>query len=192
VLPWILKVIDTQPVTNPALKDALDRLRAWHDAGSHRIDRNKDGSYDFPRPIRIMDAWWPRLVEAEFQPTLGSTLFGQLSFGHDAPGPLGSAFYTSSYGYVQKDLRDLLGASVRGPYSRVYCGGGNVSSCRSALLSSLRDALQNDSNADIYGGQTQTAHDEIHFRAVGAITQPNLPWVNRPTFQQAVEVQGHR
>ena len=71
-----------------------------------------------------MDAWWPRLVEAEFKPTLGQALFDRIPFGHDAPGPVGSAFDTSSYGYVQKDLRDLLGARVQGPYSRVYCGKG--------------------------------------------------------------------
>jgi len=28
-------------------------------------------------------------------------------------------------------------------------------------------------------------------RAIGAITQPLIEWINRPTFQQAVEVQGH-
>jgi hypothetical protein len=139
-----------------------------------------------------MDAWWPRLVAAEFKPTLGQTLFDRLPFGHDAPGPIGSAFDTSSYGYVQKDLRDLLGTSVKGPYSRVYCGHGKLAACRSALLSSLGAALQHDSNAEIYGGESQATHDKIGFRAVGAITQPRIPWVNRPTFQQAVQVQGHR
>ena len=206
VLPWILRVIDTQPVTNPTLQDALDKLRAWQASGAHRIDRDKNGTYEDTDAIRIMDAWWPRLVEAEFKPTLGSTLFGQLSFGHDAPGPVGSAFDTSSYGYVEKDLRDLLGVSVQGPYSRVYCGGGDVSSCRTALLSSLSDALAHDSDDELYphdenqpdqhgcqhGTNAQARNDEICFRAIGAITQPNLPWVNRPTFQQAVEVQGHR
>jgi acyl-homoserine lactone acylase PvdQ len=192
VLPWILKAISSRPVTDPALSNALDKLRAWRADGSHRIDVNQDGVYEHTQAIRIMDAWWPRLVDAEFKPTLGQTLFDQTPFGHDAPGPVGSAFNSSSYGYVEKDLRDLLGASVQGPYSRVYCGQGSLISCRDALLNSLADALQHYSNNEIYGGQTQAAHDEIQFRAIGAITQPNLPWVNRPTFQQAVEIQGHR
>ena len=34
-------------------------------------------------------------------------------------------------------------------------------------------------------------HDAIQFRAIGAITQPLMDWVNRPTFQQADEIQGH-
>ena len=192
VLPWILKVINKQPVTDPALKSALQKLTAWHASGAHRIDRNRDGTYEQSDAIRIIDAWWPQLVAAEFKPTLGQTLFDRLPFGHDAPGPVGSAFDTSSYGYVQKDLRDLLGTSVKGPYSRVYCGHGNLAACRGALLSSLGDALQHDSNAEIYGGESQATHDKIGFTAVGAITQPRIPWVNRPTFQQAVQVQGHR
>jgi len=192
VLPWILKVIHTQPVTSPTRRAAVQQLTAWGAAGAHRIDRNKDGTYEYSQAIRIMDAWWPRLVAAEFKPTLGQALFDQTSFGHDAPGRLGSAFDVNSYGYVQKDLRDLLGASVQGGYSRVYCGQGMVGKCRTALLNSLSDALQHDSNHEIYGDQTQAAHDEIGFRAIGAITQPNIPWVNRPTFQQAVEIQGHR
>jgi acyl-homoserine lactone acylase PvdQ len=192
VLPWILKVINTQPVTNPARKAAVQKLTAWGAAGAHRIDRNKDGAYEHTQAIRIIDAWWPRLVAAEFKPTLGQALFDQTPFGHDAPGRLGSSFNSSSYGYVQKDLRDLLGASVQGPYSRVYCGKGDLVACRNALLNSLSSALQHDSNGEIYGGESQSAHDKIGFRAIGAITQPNIPWVNRPTFQQAVEIPGHR
>jgi acyl-homoserine lactone acylase PvdQ len=192
VLPWILKVINKEPVINPARKAALEKLTAWKAAGAHRIDRDKDGIYEHSVAIRIMDAWWPRLVQAEFKPTLGQALFNQTPFGHDAPGPVGSAFNSSSYGYVHKDLRSLLGAPVRGPYSRVYCGRGSVSACRKALLSSLSVALQNDSDAQLYGGQTQVEHDKIEFSAVGAITQPNIPWVNRPTFQQAVQILGHR
>ena len=191
VLPWILRVIDTQPVAAPALQQALQRLRAWVAAGGHRIDRDKDGIYEHGQAIRILDAWWPRLIEAEFKPTLGQALFSQIRFNHDDPRRQGSAFNESSYGYVHKDLRDLLG-TVHGPYSRIYCGQGNVSACRSALLNSLSDALQHTSNGELYGGQTQVEHDKIGFNAVGGITQPLIPWVNRPTFQQAVEIQGHR
>ncbi len=192
VLPWILRVIETQPVTDPAQRQALQSLKAWNATGAHRIDRNQDGIYEQNRAVRIMDAWWPRLLAAQFKPTLGQALFNQTPFGHDAPGRTGSAFNSSSYGYVHKDLRSLLGASVQGPYSRVYCGQGSVSACRGALLTSLSAAVANMANTDIYGGQTQVEHDKIGFSAVGAITQPLIPWVNRPTFQQVVEIQGHR
>jgi hypothetical protein len=41
-------------------------------------------------------------------------------------------------------------------------------------------------------GGDQACFDSIYFRPLGAITQPLIPWQNRPTFQQVVEVQGHR
>jgi hypothetical protein len=34
----------------------------------------------------------------------------------------------------------------------------------------------------------QACADSVDYRAVGAITQPRTPWINRPTFQQAVRV----
>ncbi len=71
VLPLILKVIDTQQITNPARKQALQKLRAWGAAGAHRIDRNKDGGYEHTRAIRIMDAWWPRLLRGRVRADAG-------------------------------------------------------------------------------------------------------------------------
>jgi hypothetical protein len=29
-------------------------------------------------------------------------------------------------------------------------------------------------------------------RPLGAVTQPLIDWINRPTFQQVVEIPGHR
>jgi hypothetical protein len=112
---------------------------------------------------------------------------------------LGSAFDGGWYGYVQKDLRTLLGDHVRGRYSRIYCGKGKLASCRKDLLSSLDDALAHQSDGELYpdGGCTefggiaadaQACADTIHHRALGAITIPPVPWVNRPTWQQAVEI----
>jgi hypothetical protein len=37
----------------------------------------------------------------------------------------------------------------------------------------------------------QMCADSIQFRPIGVITQPLIEWVNRPTFQQADEIQGH-
>jgi acyl-homoserine lactone acylase PvdQ len=203
-LPWLLKVIGTKRVAQPALKNAVQTLTRWEQSGAHRIDRNGDGNYDDSAAIRIMDAWWPRLVRAQFEPKLGNKLYdqvaGQLADDSDRTDHLGSAFDTSAYGFVQKDLRDLLGARVRGPYSRVYCGGGKLGKCRDALLSSLSDALQHSSDAQLYPdgpcdlgldqhpASAQACADSVNFRAVGAISQPRMPWINRPTFQQAVHI----
>jgi acyl-homoserine lactone acylase PvdQ len=198
VLPWALDVIDTAPVTDPNLASAVQTLRQWSATGAHRRDADGNGQYDDSLAVRIMDAWWPRLLRAEFVPTLGQDLFNALPFGDDVPRRQGSAFDVNSYGFAEKDLRTVLGQDVRGPYSRVYCGGGDLGACRQALLDSLQDALAHDSDADLYGtatcevGDAQMCHDAIGFSAVGAITQPLIPWQNRPTFQQAVEIHSHR
>jgi hypothetical protein len=41
-------------------------------------------------------------------------------------------------------------------------------------------------------GNAQWCYDAISFRVVGLIDQPFIHWINRPTFQQAVEILGHR
>jgi hypothetical protein len=204
VLPWAFKVIGRRPVADPKLRAAIATLRSWVASGAHRIDRNRDGVYDDSDAVRIIDAWWPRLVTAEFEPTLGRRAFdaveGMIAF--DDPNRvqhLGSAFDGGWYGYVQKDLRTLLGVKVRGRYSRVFCGNGRLGACRARLLAALKDALAHDSDTELYpeggctlyggiAGSPQACADSIHHRAVGAITIPDLPWVNRPTFQQAVQV----
>jgi hypothetical protein len=185
----------------------LSKLRAWQRSGAHRIDRNGDGRYEHAEAIQIMDAWWPLLVRAEFEPALGAGLFkavqgmNELSNDPNNHGQhLGSAWQHGWYGYVIKDLRTLLGLRVRGRYSRVYCGGGSQPRCSQALRKSLKNALKADP-AKLYddavckaAGRSgdQACFDSIYFRPLGAITQPLIPWQNRPTFQQVVEVQGHR
>jgi hypothetical protein len=37
----------------------------------------------------------------------------------------------------------------------------------------------------------QMCSDSIQFRSIGAVSQPLIEWVNRPTFQQADEILGH-
>src|SRR4051794_4667956 len=205
VLPWVLKVVGKP--RDAKLAAAVKRLRAWQRSGAHRIDRDGDGDYDSAAAIEIMDAWWPELVRAEFMPVLGGPLFkeiqnlNELSNDPNNHGQhLGSAWQHGWYGYVIKDLRTLLGRKVRGKYSRVYCGRGSVRRCRYALIASLRDALGTDP-AKLYDDPVCTAagragdqpcYDSLYFRPLGAITQPLIPWQNRPTFQQVVEVQGHR
>jgi len=207
VLPHVLAVLRSRPVSDPALRTAIAQLSAWVAAGAHRRDLNHDGVYEHSAAIRIMDAWWPRLVKAQFGGVLGSKLLGHLeaidSIDNTPNGGgshLGSAWDVGFYGTVQKDLRRVLGKRVRGRLSRVYCGAGRLTRCRAALLASLKAAmavpastLYHDSTcAAAKRDGSQTCFDSISFRALGAITEPLIPWINRPTFQQAVEVQSSR
>ena len=38
----------------------------------------------------------------------------------------------------------------------------------------------------------QACFDRVRFRPLGAAEQPLIHWINRPTFQQIVEIQSHR
>jgi acyl-homoserine lactone acylase PvdQ len=207
VLPYALKVIGRP--SNPDLAQAVTALRTWVATGAHRISRAHPGTsglYDQADAVRIMDAWWPLLVKAEFQPVLGPSLLGQMEGefpindepGHGTSGShLGSSFDVGFYGIVQKDLRAALGQRVRGPLNRVYCGEGSLNRCRAALDVSLSQAIaatpQQVYPADkVCAAGDQMCSDSIQFRAIGAITQPLIPWINRPTFQQADDLLGYR
>jgi acyl-homoserine lactone acylase PvdQ len=205
VLPLALAVLGTPQDT--LLAETVAKLRAWQRSGAHRIDRNRDGIYEDSDAIRIMDAWWPRLLEAQFKPTMGQRLFDALrervSFDNEPNNGgdhLGSAYQDGWYGFSSKDLRTVLRRRVRGRYARAFCGGGSLPRCRRALAESLRAALQADPT-ELYRDDTcanqgrpadQWCFDAIVFRPLGGITQPLIHWQNRPTYQQVVEVQGHR
>jgi hypothetical protein len=179
------------------IQRAVKTLRAWIDSGSHRRDKDGNGVFDQAEAVRIVDAWWPRWLKAEFRPALGGGMFNALEnmiAFHDPPGPIGSAFYGGWYGYVNKDLRTILGDPVRGKFSRVYCGRGSKAKCRKALIKSLKQALAHTSDAELYPdgpceeGDAQWCHDAVRHRATGAVTQPPIHWINRPTFQQVVQI----
>jgi len=142
-------------------------------------------------------------VPAEFEPVLGKTLFEAMTTVHGIDNHpnnhgdhVGSAWQDGWYSFVQKDLRTLLGRHVRGRWSRTYCGGGKLRRCRKALRKSLKEALTVDP-AELYADPVcaaegsdgeQTCFDMIWHRPLGGITQPLIPWQNRPTFQQVVEI----
>jgi hypothetical protein len=91
---------------------------------------------------------------------------------------------------------------VPGQYSRIYCGQSSLSACRDMLARTLKQAIAADP-AQMYKDETcsgsegkdwdpQMCFDAIRQRPLGAVTEPLIHWINRPTFQQAVEIQSHR
>jgi hypothetical protein len=207
VLPFALRVLGRP--RDPQLRGAVRTLRAWVRAGGHRLDRNRDGTYERAAAISILDRWWPRWLKAQFRPALGGPTYARLKglIRQDDDPNLdgahhGSAYQTGWYHYAQKDLRRLLGRRVRRPLSRVYCGGtarrqGNLRRCRAKLRSTLKRSLALDTEVfykdevcEQYGmPSSQWCFDAVRHSPVGAINQPLIHWINRPTFQQVVEVQ---
>ena len=246
VLPYLLEAIG--PVgPNSNLAEPVDKLRAWQADGAHRRDlKPHDGKYEHSEAVAIMDAWWPKLLEAQFGPALdpdgttpdqtdppkdgdtvdddqtqqGDPLFKQLQNLIPIDNPPngygdhhGSSYRSGWWSYVEKDLRGLFARdSVKGPFSRVYCGGdenrdGTKDLCGNVLRSSLADALGRSREESLYNDEVcekatkdgqarpedrQVCFDSILHAPIGGITQPLINWVNRPTFQQVLEIQGHR
>ena len=203
VLPYMLDVVGTP--SNPALLNAVNILRAWSNSGAHRRDLNQNRVYEDAAAVQLMDAWWPRALDAVFQPTLGSSLLNRIKGMQGIDNEpnnhgqhLGSAYQGGWYGYLHKDLRSILGLPVKDRFSRLYCGRGNLATCRSDLRASLTAAL-GDSQATLYQDsdctvaiELQWCFDAVRYRSLGGLSVPPHHWINRPTFQQVVEVQGHR
>jgi hypothetical protein len=205
--PIIREVLGTP--ANPQLQQAIAKLESWYADGGHRrdltnTDISKPGTYQHNEAITIMDAWWPKLLEAEFRPALGNEAFGSLQgmlrFGPPNPGsqPAEPDFSDGWYGYVSKDLRDLLaahgkGAMPEGAYSQTYCGKGSLEGCQQVLQNSLLEALS-EPPAQIYGhgacaeNAQASCFDMNRWISASAITVPPFPFQNRPTFQQVVEL----
>jgi acyl-homoserine lactone acylase PvdQ len=195
--------------SSPQLQDAIAKLESWYLDGGHRRDLtntsiSSPGTYQHNEAITIMDAWWPKLLEAEFRPALDNEAFAAVQsmqgFGAPEPGsqPAAPDFADGWYGYLSKDLRDVLAANGQGPlpkapYKRLYCGGGVLEACQHALQSSLQEALS-VTPAQIYGqgpcaeNAQASCFDMNRWTSASAIAVPPFPFQNRPTFQQVVEL----
>jgi len=194
-LPFALQVLGaTAPGgLDSRIQEMRDRLAAW--AGdTHRRDFDDDGSYDDPQAPAIMDAWWPRLSHAVFDAASGGAIDRLRIQLDDAnrENHVGSAFQGGLYGHVQKDLRQLLGLPVADPFSRTYCGGGVLAACRDALWASLADAAA-DLEAEfgdptVVNWRREIADEEVQHVAAGVVSVDPIHWINRPTFQQVVQI----
>jgi acyl-homoserine lactone acylase PvdQ len=220
VLPYLLRVLKSSTITDPDLASAVAKLSAWQSDGTRRTETSAGSrTYADADAIRIFDAWWPKLVKAEFQPALGDGLYQALvnamqinesPSGHqqgDAssqPGSAnesqahkGSSFQFGWWGYVSKDLRAVLGDGVSGPLPAKYCGDGTVAGCRSALLSSLSAALAEPASTtypadDVCSAGDQWCADSIEQSPLGGIKHKLVSWQNRPTYQQVISFPAHR
>jgi acyl-homoserine lactone acylase PvdQ len=218
VLPDALRVLNSQPITDPTLAGAVKQLTAWQQAGSHRLETTP-GSHTYANAaaIQVMDAWWSLLVQGEFQQAMGSDLFnamtGAIQINESPSGGQnigstdasannsqphkGSSFQYGWWSYVDKDLRTVLGDSVQGGLSKTFCGSGDLAQCRQALLTSLQQAV-GETTAQVYPGDAdcsagdQWCADSIIQRPLGGITDDKISWQNRPTYQQVVQYPAHR
>ncbi len=197
--PLLRKVLGKRPAAS--VREPVRLLNAWAKAGGHRRDLDGDGVYEHSAAVALMDRWWDRLMPGIFQPALGAPLVERIKAINpfaQTPDGQGSSFFDGWHGYVDKDLRRLLGKRVRHPLSRPYCGGGRLRACRRVLTGTLAGAAtdvrtQYDTalahvRIKATGCEQDPICDQIEFITAGAVETPPIPWQDRPTFQQIVEI----
>jgi acyl-homoserine lactone acylase PvdQ len=194
VLPSIAKALNGS--TAPSARDGqmFSLLELWRSKGASRLDANGDGKIDDPGAA-IMDAVWPRIARAVLSPVLGPVLptFETLEPLDDAANSQGSSYDYGWYGYVDKDLRALAGAKVKGPFSRRYCGGGVLAACQASLWAAFTAAgnqLQAAQGPDPTTWRADATAERIRFS--GGLLKDTMRWTNRPTFQQVISFARHR
>jgi acyl-homoserine lactone acylase PvdQ len=219
-LGLLLRVLTSQPVTDPRLAATVAQLQAWQQAGAKRIETTPGSKvYRNADAIRVFDAWWPRLIAGAFKAGLGPDLYQALvnamqlnespsggqrgdvsslpSSANESQTHKGSSFQFGWWGYLDKDLRTVLGGSVQSGLGHTYCGAGILASCRQTLLSTLQAAAADPATTVYPGDKTcaagyQWCADAIVQSPLGGITDPPISWQNRPTFQQVVSFSAHR
>ena len=194
VWPLIAEVLMTAPTRNLRVRTAADMLITWAASGGSRLDRDLDGKID-QAGAAIMDVAWPLFARAVMRPVLGDLVepLARLHVVSNDAGPQGSAYQDGWYGYVDKDLRRLLGLTVRDPYKTQFCGAGNLESCRASLWSALEqacDILQAKQGVDPTTWRADARTERIGF-TTGLISD-TMAWTNRPTFQQVMSFSRHR
>src|SRR4051812_46364084 len=197
VWPAIAKVLATGPAPDALTQQAADLVSAWSAAGGTRLDRDGDGKVDDPGAA-VLDAAFVPLATAVLQPALGDLTTDLARIATPDKPPPGqntgtSTFGAGWYGYVEKDLRTLMGGRLASPFSRIYCGNGDLNACRDSLWAVLQKVAQDLAAAqgpDPTQWRADANAERIKFRP-GLISQ-TARWANRPTFQQVGQFSGHR
>ncbi len=192
VLPAALQLIGAEPTLAPV----LTILNDWVVSGAFRRDRDGDGEYDHSSAVAIMDEWFQPMIHSVFDGQL-LPFYSLIHMGFDnRPGPSGSAYQSGYYGYLQKAFQMALGQNVADPFEVLRCADGSAAGCRAALVSSLNAAVAaltaTFGSADPALWRADPSVDQIEFSPFGLATVDPMPWVNRPTFQQVVQVTSKR
>ena len=148
--------------------------------------------------IRIMDAWWPRWVEAQFEPGAGRRTRSRRSPRRSRS----TTRRTATQGLLVPGL--LVRLREQGPAHRARRARARevlarvlrhrCKRCRAALRRSLAAALKVPAERGVQRrpavqGRRPVVLRRRPQRPIGGATQPLIHWINRPTYQQANEIQ---
>ena len=195
--PVIKQVLARTNAPSPLAAAAAAQVDAWVANGADRLDTTGNGEITAPGAA-IMDKAFPGIARAVMKGKLGTdmtdALRDQMGYSNN-PGSSGSSFGSGWYSYIDKDLRKILGLNVKAPWSHQYCGDGTVNSCSQALWAAIKTAADelavDTASVNPATWHSSATRERITF-APGLLSGTTMRWTNRPTFQQAIEFNGHR
>ena len=193
VLDAITGVLDSPgPAPSARAAQMEQYLKDWRAQGSSRLDRDLDGFIDAGPAPAIMGSLYPKVADAVLGPVLGPQLqqLTTLEGASTSSGFTGGRIY-----YVDKDLRQLMGAHFKSPFKTRFCGNGDLAACRASLWGAMEAAgtelaaAQGSENAADW--KFDANGERIHF-APGLLST-TIRYTNRPSgIQQVVSFSGHR
>ena len=171
----------------------LEMLEAWSASGSSRLDRDENGTMDVGAAPAVMDAFYPRLLDAVLAPALGpqvaelKRLEGQSNFA-------GSGFTGGGINYVEKDLRTVLGERLAEPFDTRFCGAEDLAACRDSVWAALDAAgaeIATRQGEDPEAWTSDANAERIRFAP--GLLPTSIRYTNRPSgIQQVISFGGHR
>src|SRR2546425_6958 len=170
-------------------------ITSWNNKQAPEFKSNdRQVAYGDPQAPAIMDAWWPRLAQAMFDSASGAAIDNldlELDDGNRR-GHVGWAFDDAFYSHVRKDLVRVLALPQADPWSRAYCGNGVLAACRTALWGAMSQAAADLAtefgSPNVANWKRAIADEDVQHSAVGVTSVPPIHWINRPTFQQVVQL----
>ncbi|HZR34362.1 MAG TPA: penicillin acylase family protein [Nevskia sp.] len=176
-------------------------------------------TYDNQAAVVLMDAWYLHLMDtvtpqlAQLDPYLDAPglvtcVSNILLCRQDAPRAQGSAYEFGWYQPMVRMLQMALDTPGHRDYQILHCAGEGASAadCRNAVLGALDQAIADlggiSNMANWNGTQlpnmagksnaTVETYDEIAPTDFSILPAQAMPWSNRPTYQQVIEVQSGR
>ncbi|MGH8505840.1 MAG: penicillin acylase family protein [Stenotrophobium sp.] len=176
-------------------------------------------TYDNQAAVVLMDAWYLHLMDTVTPqltaldpsldaPGLTSCVSNILLCRYDAPRAQGSAYEYGWYQVMYRMLQMALNTPGHHNYQILNCAGAGKSTadCRNAVLTALDDALKDLGGVSSMGnwtgkqlpdwtgktGRTVETYDEIAPTDLSTLPAEPMPWSNRPTYQQVIQVESGR
>ncbi len=174
VWPVISAVLAEGEAPNELSVQVVDLLDTWAADDAPLLDADNDGLNDRPGGL-LFDTVFDPVVAAVSDPVLGDLL---------ASGVRMRGIDDASF--IDKDLRNVLGEAVEGPFNVSYCGAGDLAACSASLWAAIDVALT-EVAAERGDDPTTWLPEGQRTTFTPGLIENDFRSTNRPTFQQVIE-----